>query len=173
MCSISSIECFSCFIVVFLSILFEDSVLQVLSLDFTVQSVDFSIIGFSLNGFFTNLVLNFLWLQSNNFLKVIVFISSESLLILVVSFQVRNVSRVKLSEFILNIIDFFFFETIIFEDLIFECFVFVSDSLEFVFEVALLNLVLLNECLNFCVLDFQEVLEFVEFTFKDFQFTFV
>lgn len=47
------------------------------------------------------------------------------------------------------------------------------NSLQFVIEVTLLILVLLDEGTDFLVLDVKQVLKLIEFTFENVQFTFV
>lgn len=47
------------------------------------------------------------------------------------------------------------------------------NSLQFVIEVTLLILVLLDEGTDFLVLDVEQVLKLIEFTFENVQFTFV
>lgn len=64
--SVSTVKSFSGFIVIFLSVFFEDLVLQLLSFDFTVESITFSIESISLDVLFLNLVINFFLLEINN-----------------------------------------------------------------------------------------------------------
>lgn len=64
--SVSTVKSISGFFVILLSVFFEDLVFQLLSFNFTVESIAFSIESISLDVLFLNLVIDFFLLEINN-----------------------------------------------------------------------------------------------------------